>query len=65
MNGPLGQRAEDRRVFCLGRSLRSSAVPFCRTIFQHQRATVEAKIAVAVFNVRARSTHPVLAWPTF
>jgi hypothetical protein len=36
-----------------------------RTEPQRRRATIEAKIAVAVFNVRARSGHPVLAWPTF
>jgi hypothetical protein len=36
-----------------------------RTAPQRRRAAIEAKIAVAVFNVRARSTHPVLAWPTF
>jgi hypothetical protein len=36
-----------------------------RTEPQRRRARNEAKIAVAVFNVRARSAHPVLAWPTF
>jgi hypothetical protein len=36
-----------------------------RTPPQHRRAAVEAKIAVAMFNVRARTRHPVLAWPTF
>jgi hypothetical protein len=36
-----------------------------RTAPQRRRASIEAKIAVAVFNVGARSTHPVLAWPTF
>jgi hypothetical protein len=36
-----------------------------RTEPQRRRATIEAKIAVAAFNVRARSAHPVLAWPTF
>lgn len=36
-----------------------------RTAPQRRRAAREAKIAVAVFNVRARSSRPVLAWPTF
>jgi hypothetical protein len=36
-----------------------------RTEPQRRRATIEAKIAVAAFNGRARSAHPVLAWPTF
>ena len=36
-----------------------------RTARQRCRAAVEAKIAVAAFNVRARSDQPVLAWPTF
>jgi hypothetical protein len=36
-----------------------------RTEPRRRRATIEAKVAVAVFNVRARSAHPVLAWPTF
>ena len=32
---------------------------------QRRRAINEAKTAVAAFNVRARSAHPVFAWPTF
>jgi len=36
-----------------------------RTEPQRRRAAIEAKVAVAVFNVRARTAHPVLAWPTF
>jgi hypothetical protein len=32
---------------------------------QIRRADWEAKLSVAVFNVRALSGHPVLSWPTF
>ncbi len=32
---------------------------------QRRRLEREAKIAVALFNVRALTRHPVLAWPTF
>jgi len=49
------------KMFLLGAKLEEQR----RTEPQRRRARNEARIAVAVFNVRARSAHPVLAWPTF
>jgi hypothetical protein len=36
-----------------------------RTTPQRKRAEIEAKIAIAFFNVRALTRFPVLSWPTF
>jgi hypothetical protein len=45
--------------------LRTEQEELRRTEPQRRRAAREVRIAVAVFNVRARSAHPVLSWPTF
>jgi hypothetical protein len=53
--------ARKLKMFLLGAELEELR----RAEPQRRRARNEARIAVAVFNVRARSAHPVLAWPTF
>jgi hypothetical protein len=49
------------RMFLLGAELEELR----RTAPQRLRASREAKLAVAVFNVRTLSGQPVTSWPTF